>query len=48
MSSNRDGLDYWLGVDDRDDDGVWTYTSSGEPLKFSDWWPEHDGMLTAK
>jgi len=36
--SPREGLDYWMGAEDPDHDGVWTWTTSGKPLVYTNWW----------
>ena len=29
-SNDKDGLDYWMGAQDFDGDGIWTWATSGE------------------
>ncbi len=37
-TSQKDALDYWIGGEDRDKDGVWTWATSGNPITYSNWW----------
>ena len=39
-----DKLDYWIGGEDRDNDGVWTWATSGNPITYSNWW-SNQGIL---
>merc|ERR1719219_2166496 len=38
LATNYDRLDYWLGAEDLDNDGVWKWTTSGNPLVYTNWW----------
>ena len=44
--SPTDQLDYWMGAEDPDHDGVWTWTTSGKPLVYTNWWRDM-GRLNA-
>merc|ERR1711953_1125875 len=43
---SKDNLDYWLGAEDLDNDGVWHWTTSGHPLLYTNWWT-HPGRLNS-
>merc|ERR1712141_157146 len=37
-NSKCENTDYWLGAEDLDNDGIWTWTTSGNPVVYSNWW----------
>ena len=43
-ASNCDGLDYWIGAEDLDNDGIWTWATSGNPVIYSNWWSNHGSL----
>merc|ERR1712021_302128 len=43
-SGNGDGLDYWIGAQDSDGDGVWNWATSGKPLVYTNWWTDHGNL----
>ena len=34
----KHGRDYWIGAEDFDNDGIWSWTTSGNPVVYSNWW----------
>jgi len=43
-SNDKDGLDYWMGAQDSDGDGIWNWATSGKPLIYSNWWTNHGSL----
>jgi hypothetical protein len=41
MTNQNDTLDYWIGGEDRDNDGDWTWATSGNPITYSNWLSSH-------
>ena len=37
-TGENDGRDFWIGAEDLDEDGQWTWTTSGKPVIYSNWW----------
>ena len=37
QTGHGDGLDYWIGAEDLDNDGTWRWTTSGKPLSYNNW-----------
>lgn len=39
-TGDGDKLDYWIGAEDLDRDGIWHWTTSGNPLVYTNWWTD--------
>ena len=43
-TSANDGLDYWIGAEDVDGNGNWVWTTSGNPMTYTNWWIDHGSL----
>ena len=47
-NSKCENTDYWFGAEDLDNDGIWTWTTSGNPVVYSNWWSNPGSLKVSK